>query len=146
MSAKPGRPAFGSIELQVKLVCDTLLIDDERANERALNMVANSVFRSDFRTIVMKDFLYLPIISRLQPPARGLIMYRNKFQKPVRKMKPELQPLVNAAAARALTCLLSSLNDAGRCTLVAADCVPQLLLLYELTENDAAIARAMASD
>ena len=75
MSAKPGRPAFGSIELQVKLVCDTLLIDDERANERALNMVANSVFRSDFRTIVMKDFLYLPIISRLQPPARGLEKY-----------------------------------------------------------------------
>ena len=59
-------------------------------------------------------------------------------------MRADLQPLVNAAAARALTCLLSSLDDAGRCTLVAADVVSELLLLYELTE--AKDARMAASD
>ena len=57
-------------------------------------------------------------------------------------MKAELQPLVNAAAARALTCLISSLDDAGRCSLIAADCVSQLLLLYELTENASAMIEA----
>lgn len=136
------RPGFGSIELQVKLVTDTLLIDDERANIRALNMVANSVFRPNFRAIVMSDLLFMPLMSLLQPPAKGLIQYRNKFQKPLRKMKADLQPLVNAAAARAMTCLLSSLDDAGRCTLIASDCVAQLLLLYEMTENASARAEA----
>ena len=126
---------FGSVDLEVKLVTDALLIDDERANARALNMVANSVFRPQFRKIIMDELLFLPMISRLQPPAKGLIMYMNKYQKPIRKMKRSLQTLVNIAAARALTCLLSSLNDTGRCTLIASDCVAQLLLLFELTES-----------
>ena len=141
-SEKKARPGFGSIELEVKLVTDTLLIDDERANIRALNMVANSVFRPSFRAIVMSDLLFMPLVSRLQPPAIGLIQYRNKYQMPLRKMKAGLQPLVNAAAARAMTCLLSSLGDAGRCTLIAADCVAQLMLLYELTENASARTEA----
>lgn len=46
--------------------------------------------------------------------------------------------MVNAAAARALTCLLTSLDDSGRCTLIAADCVAQLLLLFELTDSEEA--------
>ena len=136
------KPGFGSTELEVKLVTDTLLIDDERANIRAMNMVANSVFRPDFRAIVMSELLFIPLVSRLQPRQKGLIQYRNKRATPLRKMKAELQPLVNAAAARALTCLISSLDDAGRCSLIAADCVSQLLLLYELTENASAMIEA----
>jgi hypothetical protein len=38
------RPRFGSPELEVKLICDTLNIVCEDANVRALHLVANSVY------------------------------------------------------------------------------------------------------
>ena len=75
---KLDRPAYGSPELECKLVCDTLSIHDEKANARACYIVANCVHRPQFRQVFMERHYYLKIISYLTPPNKQLIEYLDR--------------------------------------------------------------------
>jgi|TARA_B110000091_G_scaffold184662_1_gene204084 hypothetical protein len=127
---KLDRPAYGSPELECKLVCDTLSIHDEKANARACYIVANCVHRPQFRQVFMERHYYLKIISYLTPPNKQLIEYLDRNGSCVRKMDMKMQENLNKAACVALTCLTETLKDSEMLRLVHADLIPALLVCY----------------
>ena len=133
--AEDDRPKYGSPELECKLVCDTLKITSEKANERACYIIANAVNRPAFRRVLMEKQHYLTLIDYLTPPKKALIEYQNRHGLCIRKMDYTLQANVNKAACVALTVLSSKLKDSGRLTLVSSDLIQALLVCYAMTED-----------
>ena len=130
MQEEEERPRFGSPELEVKLVCDTLKITNEIANARACYICTNSFHRSMFLNVFMRQCRYMTLIDLLTPPTVKLHSYLNRNGLLIRKMKPKLQPTVNLAACIALTSLTSVLSDQEQLKLIASGIIEKLLILY----------------
>jgi hypothetical protein len=136
MQEEQQRPKFGSPELEVKLIVDTLRIADEIANARACMMIANSIHRPMFTTVFIAQAEYLGLIEMLIPPQKNLHSYLNKNGLLIRKMKPKLQPNVNLAACVALTCLIQVITENEKLKLIASGLIENLLVLYAQTTDD----------
>jgi hypothetical protein len=94
----------------------------------------------------MKAASFIQVIDLLKSPKEGAIEYSNRNQMLIRKMYPEKQSDVNAAACIALTCLTRALDDDERVKLVHAGLIQRLLKLYAMTSDDREDVRSAALD